>query len=626
MRPGEIALLVTLIAWHGVVWPMVVILGATAVRRRRSEPRFAIVASALAVVSVAWSLVFVFDVLNPAAQGESITPVVLGASFVALPVLLGTYPDGRFTPRWLAVPALTLSGFGVVAIVTKGTVIEEPWWRAVGWATLLLLAGQIYRYRRRATTAERESVRWVVLSMLVALSGCVGLLVGVGTTIEDDSPALVHAVGNLVVLAIPVGLLIGLLRPRLLDVDVALRVVVSGLVLLAAVGIPYWATTTALEALGTEAPAAGRIGALAGAAAAVAAARFAGAAADWLVYRGRPDPGRAVRDLGRALAEEPDAARVPAVVLRAVVDALSLDGAELRGDGVLRARVRTVGDPEFAIPVTYQDERLATLVVSPRRGETSLTRRDTAVLRRLALHAAPALHGARALAELSEARSRVVRLRAEERKALRRDIHDDLAPTLAGLGLSAAAVAALVRDGDPEAAAVADTLVKDVNSAMAQTRELTHDLRPPILDDEGLVATVRARVQRVGGGLRVRIDAPANRLVLAAAVEIAALRIVQEAVSNVRRHARATECTVRLALVEEALEITVTDDGVGFPAVTGRGKGIGLASMRERAHELGGTAFFGAAPGGGARVHVSLPSGPTPHAAPPPRPVEEVTS
>jgi signal transduction histidine kinase len=313
-----------------------------------------------------------------------------------------------------------------------------------------------------------------------------------------------------------------------------------------------------------------------------------------------------VTDLGRRLDAQPQARLVPETVLRTVADSLHLDGAALRGAGILDASIGEPAGSAAEFPVVYQGEQLAVLAVAPRRGETELTDHDRRVLRLLAVHAAPALHGARALHELTATHSRMLLAREEERRRLRRDLHDDLSPTLAGLRLGAAAVARRAAAADPELARLAADLQDDIAGAVDQTREIAYGLRPEILDDLGLVAAIAGRIHGPDE-LDVRIDAPADRLELPAAVDLAALRIVQEAVSNVRRHAGATRCTVALALDDDTLTVRVTDDGIGLPARLR--PGIGLTSIRERATELGGTVEFGAADGGGSRVDVRLPAG-----------------
>ena len=217
------------------------------------------------------------------------------------------------------------------------------------------------------------------------------------------------------------------------------------------------------------------------------------------------------------------------------------------------------------------------------------------------------MHAVRLTADLQRSRERLVATREEERRRLRRDLHDGLGAQLAGLNVQASALRRLI-PSDPDAA---DELVlelrEEIRGAIADIRRLVHDLRPPALDDLGLVEALRQLAERYGSKdstLRVVVEAPEDLPSLPAAVEVAVYRIAQEAFTNVARHARARICVVRLSINDEvALEIV--DDGVGIPA--GRNAGVGLSSMRERASELGGTCFIQSVPDGGTRVIVRLP-------------------
>ena len=215
------------------------------------------------------------------------------------------------------------------------------------------------------------------------------------------------------------------------------------------------------------------------------------------------------------------------------------------------------------------------------------------------------------MADLRRSRERLVLAREEERRRLRRDLHDELAPTLAALGLSAATVGELIPT-DPKGAAFANEKLQTViRATVGDVRRLVYDLRPPALDELGLIEALRERASRYvaqEGGVRVTVEAPDELPPLPAAVEVAAYRIVQEALTNVSRHARASECTVRLACTESpsrALTIEVTDNGVGLPETPEYG--VGLHSMRERAAELGGECEIARSWPSGTRVFARLP-------------------
>jgi signal transduction histidine kinase len=286
---------------------------------------------------------------------------------------------------------------------------------------------------------------------------------------------------------------------------------------------------------------------------------------------------------------------VPAIVLDAAVDAVYLDAGRISGTWFERIERNSV-EHGAIFPVTYRGEELAVLQLSPRRGESSLTARDRRVLAALLSHAAPALHGARTLTDLLESRARLVSAREEERRRLRRELHDSLGPTLSGLSLSAAALAR--RTGLPEAT----ELHRDIHDVVHKTREIAYELRPPILDDHGLVAAIVDRTAD-DDELDVRVTAP-EPLRLPAAVDLAALRIVTEAVANTRKHTEATNVAVDLAIRDGQFELSVSDDGHGLPADVR--PGIGMHSIAERAAELGGTASYDRA-ASGCHLRVTLP-------------------
>ena len=148
-------------------------------------------------------------------------------------------------------------------------------------------------------------------------------------------------------------------------------------------------------------------------------------------------------------------------------------------------------------------------------------------------------------------------------------------------------------------------LAVHTQAAIADIRRVVYALRPPALDDLGLVPALREHAAHYShAGLQIAIDAPDHLPPLPAAVEVAAYRIVQEALTNVVRHARAQTCAVRLAL-GDALDVEIRDDGVGLPPAGQTG--VGLASMRERTVELGGTWWIDSMPGRGTCIRVQLP-------------------
>jgi signal transduction histidine kinase len=505
--------------------------------------------------------------------------------FVAFPLVASVFPDGRFVPRWTVVPVVLCAVPATVELVSPGAWSDQPWWTYFAASQLLFLAAQVHRYRRRATTEERESVRWIILGTLLTMACYAAIAAAFGGDIGEGSDWSVAA-ANLAILPIALGIAAGVVRPRGLDVDWALHLTVIGWVAVPVLAATYAGSSTLLG---------GWWGAAAVGAAAWPVGLLGRRVAAWVVYRGRPDATEATGRMLARLGERTTGASVPAIVLDAAVEAVYLDSGRIAGtwfEPVERGAVEHAA----TFPVTYRDEELAILHLPPRRGESGFTARDRRVLAALISYAAPALHGARTLADLTESRARLVTAREEERRRLRRELHDSLGPALSGLSLSAAALAR--RTGLPEAS----ELQQDIQDVVHQTREIAYELRPPVLDDHGLVAAI---VDRTAGdnGLDVRVTAP-EPLVLPAAVDLAALRIVTEAVANTRKHAGANSVAVGLAVRGGRLELSVSDNGRGLPADVR--PGIGMHSIAERAAELGGTARYDRSTSG-CRLLVTLP-------------------
>ena len=217
-------------------------------------------------------------------------------------------------------------------------------------------------------------------------------------------------------------------------------------------------------------------------------------------------------------------------------------------------------------------------------------------------------------AELQAATQRLVGTREEERRRLQRDLHDGLGPALAAQMLVVSSARRSLETDPEHASALLGKLELDIHATLAQLRSLVHGLRPPVLDQLGLEGALRQRLRKlVGDTPRLELTFPAVRVAYPAAVEVAAYYIATEAVANVVRHAQAGVCQVELKVDGVALELSVTDDGVGFSEPR---YGVGLSSMRARAQELGGALKIssGQVSSGrvscehpGTRVWVSLP-------------------
>jgi signal transduction histidine kinase len=209
--------------------------------------------------------------------------------------------------------------------------------------------------------------------------------------------------------------------------------------------------------------------------------------------------------------------------------------------------------------------------------------------------------------ELQRSRENLVSAREEERRRLRRDLHDGVGPQLAALMLELETASDLVSDNH-EASTLMAKLSKRAREIVSDVRHSVHALRPPALDELGLIEALREGALQYGpAGLRVSVDNPQDLSHLPAAVEVACYRIVQEALANVVRHARASRCSIRIRLDEDAgaMIVEVEDDGRGIRGDDSAG--VGMISMRERTEELGGWCTVESVVGGGTLVRALLP-------------------
>lgn len=447
--------------------------------------------------------------------------------------------------------------------------------------SMLAAIGVILLRLRRSDGERRVQIKWV------AWAGSL-TVVEVLTEFLPDNPAAPYtslAANALLVAALGVAIL----RHRLLDIDVVINRTLMFVVLSALVVGGYVAIVLAIDALLGETTHLGP-GLVATAMVAIGFAPIRGRVqrgVDRLLYGARREPYRVMTQLGRRLETDPGEGEL-AVVVDTVAQALKLPyAAILDAHDVLLASTGRPGSAVSAYPLGYQGATVGRLLVSPRSGTGRLGRDEERLLADLARQIGAAVHAVRLSAALQASRQRLVTAKEEERRRLRRDLHDGLGPKLAALGLKLDAARMLAVDRPAAAVDLLGAVKADIRETIEDIRRLVYGLRPPALDELGLVGAVREDVQRfvAGGGPDVVVEAPQVLPALPAAVEVAAYWIVNEAVTNVVRHAGARRCVVRLALDGELL-LSVRDDGTGMPAAWRAG--VGTASMAERAAELGG--------------------------------------
>jgi signal transduction histidine kinase len=291
------------------------------------------------------------------------------------------------------------------------------------------------------------------------------------------------------------------------------------------------------------------------------------------------------------------------------VDAVAIDLA-LPGGGWERA-ASVGGDTahRHEVVLRHREQVVGRLVVGWQAGP-AIRARDVQMLDQLAGPLSLAVSWVRLAADLRRSSLAVVSAREEERRRLRRDLHDGVGPTLTGVSLGLrTSVRRLDRAGTgtacPPSPALLARIADEVDGVVLEIKRIVRDLRPTALDQLGLTGAVAEFTRRFTDDLDIQLSLPSAPARLPAAVEVAAYRIVTEALTNVVRHAGAERCWVRI-VTDDAVEIDVIDDGVG---IDGRPRdGVGLTAMRERAAELGGAVRLVSGPALGTHLHVRLPA------------------
>ena len=460
---------------------------------------------------------------------------------------------------------------------------------------LLCLAAYVVRLRR---AGPDERVR--VVGVLLAASTFV-LLVVLGHAWWPDAADALDVVAGALLSAQLTATVLGR-RPR--AVAVAVRQTFVYTVLTAAVGGFAVAGVALLEARGHDLPGFGIAVIAAGTALAVHPLRLRLARiVDRLLYGDLHDPYRALQRLADRTHRAPSVDAVLEGLAATVAASLRVPWTSARAGTHAGAwGERPPGAEEEAADLVSGMTRLGTLIVTPGR-DRRLRPDEVRLLADLGRHGGVAVQAALLSEELQAGRQRLVVTREEERRRLRRDLHDEVGPTLAGLTMQLAVTRELVHS-DPEAAADRlGRLQEAAREALDTVRRVSHGLRPPALDELGLDGALRQLAESLGLEARFPDAEPAQ---LPAAVEVAGYLIAAEALHNVARHAGTGEVEVSVRRDDGAVVVSVRDGGVGVDALAPAG--VGLLAMRERAEELGGTLTLDSVPGGGTTVTARLPA------------------
>ena len=537
-------------------------------------------------------------------------------------VFLLLIPDGRLpSPRWRPLLVLAwalISVFTVVAAILPAQAAGSP----ANPLAVLPLAGVV-----------RHGFTVVLVLLLMLAAGCLSAVVsrlrrqagvvrlqlvwicaGAATTIATLfggavlPAAWVTPVQSAGAVALPACLGIAVLRHNLYEIDPVLRRSLTYGLLVSALGL----AAVGLVALGGLLAGSGRPAVTVVVAVVIALAvnpvyRLVSKAVDRMLYGSRGDPYLVLSALSRRLAATTDPRQVLEALARAAAEMVRSPYVEAEAaGGLLRVGQGSTQPVAISMPLVFQGATLGWLRLAARSPGEPFGPRDRQLLDDTAAQAGAAVCAAVTELDLRAARERLVASREEERRRLRRDLHDGVGPVLAGLGFTAEAAARALPADPVRAGQLLSSVQQQASTAVTAVRRISRELRPAPLAELGLANAIRQLTDRAAdAGMDVSVALPDDTAELPAATEVAAYHIAAEAVTNALRHSRAERLTIELRQVQDRLVLRVTDDGIGMPAE--RGAGVGLASMRQRAEELGGAWSVRSAGGTGTAVEASLP-------------------
>ncbi|ORL30568.1 two-component sensor histidine kinase [Prescottella equi] len=563
------------------VHPVPIILGAAAIGIGLAALGYAYSQWAAVRPDLPW-----VDVLSP-LQNTAWIPGTL-ALFLVIPWLVRDHRLDDAARVGLVAGTLVTAWFFLARTFTD--VSEVPLLAPVV-AVGFVAAADVARRWRSGPVDERVGLGWLALGTALMALSFVPLM------LPATVPGLwmITPVAHLVVQPFFLGaIFVSILRQRMWGLDLAVsRAVLAGSLTALLIGL-YVVVATVLAGL---LPDGGSTGAQFVAAAVVAVAvqpsrMWLQHRVHRLVYGSGSEPGHAVRELGRHFGSAESPTELLEGLAAGVGLGLRLESVTVhRADGAESVCWGRATGPAETVDLVHRGARVGSLAVTAPPGE-SLGLRSRKSLSELASVVTAGLVVVQSAEDLATARRRLASVRAEERRVIRRELHDGLGPSLAGIRLGLQGVRNLLV-ADPQAAAkLLDSLQEQLDHQVDGVRSLSRNLFPPVLDELGLGAALEELATgyaRSGFDLDVVADVPAD---IGGQAGAAAYGIAIEAVTNARRHSGASGCRV---------EASCGTDGAGLPVLTlvvrdaGRGcdpsapAGIGTRSMRERADELGGT-------------------------------------
>lgn len=529
------------------------------------------------------------------------------------------FPTGRFASNLTLGLTLVLGLWLTLGLFERSLLI---WYlprvlyisAAVFWITTGGIA-LIHRYQL-GDPFQRQQIRWIVWG---AIASVVGLMLQVfppvfnlNATARVIHDFLLYPLGQLLKACLPLSIAFAILRYRLWNIEfIVNRVLVyASLSVLTMLG--YLGTIFVLHVLftGLSNPV---ISFLAAGVVAILfeplRQRLQRAVNRWM-YGERDDPYAVLSRLVGTLERTPSTNEVLPAIAETIAHSLKIphvaiwldqDGKENKAAAFGEETTDLV-----SFPLAYQGETIGRLEVARRAQNEEFSEADLRLIENITQQAGAAAQTVRLHAELVRSRAQIVNEREDERLRIRRDLHDELGPLLAAQGLKLSAARQMMHTKPEKAESLVDEVIRQSQQTVADVRRLVHGLRPPVLDQLGLVEAVRDLARNHGGGPTLEIIAPSDELLhLPAAVEVNAYRILLEAWNNAVRYSHASRCLVKFQAEQDMLVISIQDDGVGMPK--DYRSGVGLRSMRARAEEIGGGLSVDEIQPHGTRITARLP-------------------
>jgi signal transduction histidine kinase len=527
------------------------------------------------------------------------------------------FPDGRFKPKWLMVPALIGLAGNIGTYFAPGSFLDPLTWpmaaRTGTWLSLhiLVIFSQLYRYRHAETKQLKRQIRWFAVSMSGFILSVFALLLSSSLGENGLVKLLMWFVYYLALLFMPFSIGIAILEQRQRHLSTLFsRTIVYTFVTIFVMGVYVlivgslgfllnFQNNIFISLLATG----------------IIAVLFQPLrekiqqSVNRLVYGERDDPYKIISSLTERLELTLTNNSVLQTIVEEVAKALKLPFAsiEIKMEGQFE-RIATFGEEiqvKSEIPLTLQGECIGNLIVGARSLLETLPPEKTYLLNDLLRQVTVAVQTVRISNELQRSRIKLVSLREEERRRLRRDLHDGLGASLASISLK---MDTLIFQNEVDLS-VKNRLIElqdDLRAAVGDIRQLVYNLRPPALDELGLIFALEEIARKhKDTSLNVSVVAPEGPLQLHAAIEVAAYRIVQEAITNAVKHSKGSLCNVIIGTEDSQLILMISDDGSGLP--DRRKNGVGLHSMRERAEEVGGQFFIKNNKINGTTIEVRLP-------------------